>query len=72
MSDNVERALGRIEGHLENQTGWLRSIDQKLDEHIESPHAEVSEVKQNTRWRWGLIGIMAFLSAVGTVLALLR
>ena len=70
MSDNVERSLGRIEEALRNQGGWMRSIDGKLDQHVATPHADVSEVKTNTRWRWGLAGIIAFISAVGTVMAI--
>jgi hypothetical protein len=71
-NDNIERTLGQILANQENTNGWLRSIDKKLDGHVEKPHADPDEVKANTRWRWMLSGVVALVTAIGSVLAYLR
>jgi hypothetical protein len=59
---SVERQLGEILANQENHTGWLKSIDKKVEAHVATPHADVAEVKTNTRWRWMAMGIIAVLS----------
>jgi hypothetical protein len=61
---------GRIEAHMENQSGWLRSIDGKLDDHLTTPHADVADVKANTRGRYMVIGAIALISLLGTIMAM--
>lgn len=59
---NIERDIGEILAHQENAAGWLKSIDGKLDAHIETIHANPVEVQTNTRWRYMAMGIIALLS----------
>ena len=71
MDNELAQVLGRVEGKQDLLIEETRLVHNKLDKHLSVPHADCDDVKMNTRWRWGLMGIIALLSAVGTILAFL-
>lgn len=70
MMSDIERTLGQILANQANHTGWLRSIDAKVSDHVTTPHASVEDVKANTRGRYMVIGAITLISLIGTVLAM--
>lgn len=65
------KAVGRMEGKLDTGLEQMQRVEDKIDGHLNTPHADPNDVKALLRFRWMFAGAVALMSAAATLAALL-